>query len=183
MIIRPEGGRLFTSIPCDGDVTVKSLVESSAGAFDEDGNPVPPDELADDPESGFDEVSDAMEAIVSSLLYIISAEDDVEVVYAPPKATRGQRPGKKTNMETVTLLGARMGRAIGQKRYVGTVSDDTPTGRTVAPHIRAAHWAHYWTGKRKGRTDGRYGDELVVRWIPPVPVNEGRGEVTETIHV
>ena len=57
-----------------------------------------------------------------------------------------------------------------------------PTVRMVAPHIRAAHWQHYWTGKRKGRTDGRFGDELVIRWVPPTPVNEGRGAVAETIH-
>ena len=182
VMLRPEGGRLYTSIPCGGSVTVKSLVESAAGTFDEDGNPRPAAEFLDEPEDGYDGVADAMGAIVSSLLYIISAEDDAQIVYAPPKVARGQKPGKKTNPETVTLVGARMGRAIGQARHSSTVSDGQPTGRTVAPHIRAAHWAHYWTGKRKGRTDGRYGDEVVVRWIPPIPVNEDEGEVIETIH-
>lgn len=47
--------------------------------------------------------------------------------------------------------------------------------------VRRAHWQHYWTGKRKGRDDGRFGDELVVRWIPPVFVN-GEGEAVEVVH-
>lgn len=31
--------------------------------------------------------------------------------------------------------------------------------------------------------DGKFGDELVVKWIPPIPVNQGAGEVTETVHL
>lgn len=34
---------------------------------------------------------------------------------------------------------------------------------------------------RKGRDDGRFGDELVVRWIPPVFVN-GDGEAVGVVH-
>ena len=38
----------------------------------------------------------------------------------------------------------------------------TGTGRTVRPHIRRAHWHHYWTGP--GRKS------LEVRWIQPTLV-------------
>lgn len=37
-----------------------------------------------------------------------------------------------------------------------------PTGRTVRPHMRAAHWHTFRTGK--GRT------ERIVHWLPPIPV-------------
>lgn len=186
VMIRPEGGRLYTSIPCDESTTVKSLVDSSAAAFDKNGNRVSQETLADTMKDGYAAAVETMTTIVSSLLYIISAEDDKEVIYAPPKTAKGSKLGKKTNPETVCLLGARMGRAIGEtRRYSdrGKASADS-TGRTVTPHIRAAHWQHYWTGKRKERTDGRYGDNLVIRWIPPINVNDEIGipGPTETIH-
>lgn len=56
-----------------------------------------------------------------------------------------------------------------------------PTGRTVSPHIRRGHWQSFWTGPRKGRTDGRHGDRLVVKWVPPVEVN-GTAPGKETVH-
>lgn len=136
-----------------------------------------------DAEVRFSAGADTLESIaqvVNLLLYIISAEDDAEVVYRPPSGQRGQRPGRRTNTETHRLVGAVMGRAIGAARTVasGTKGDGS---RTVSPHVRRAHWQHFWTGKRKGRDDGRFGDELVVRWIPPVFVN-GDGEAVEVVH-
>lgn len=44
------------------------------------------------------------------------------------------------------------------------------TGRTVRPHVRRAHWHHYWVGE--GRT------RLEVRWIEPTFVlPEGKREI------
>jgi hypothetical protein len=34
----------------------------------------------------------------------------------------------------------------------------------VAPHVRAAHWHHFWKGPRDGAR------ELVLRWLPPILV-------------
>ena len=115
------------------------------------------------------------------LLYVITSEDDAEVTYRPPSGQRGQRPGRRTNPETHHLMGARMGRAIGAARTVALGGPRGDGSRTVSPHVRRAHWQHYWTGKRKGRDDGRFGDELIVRWVPPVFVN-GDGETIEVVH-
>jgi len=49
-------------------------------------------------------------------------------------------------------------------------STATGTGRTVRPHVRRAHWHHYWVGE--GRT------RLEVRWIEPTFVlPEGKREI------
>lgn len=119
------------------------------------------------------------------LLYVISEEEDAEVVYAPPRdsAARGQRAGRRTNPETVSLLGARVGRAIGAARRAGGASAaSSGTGRAVSPHIRCGHWQGFWAGPRKGRVDGRHGDRLVIRWIPPIAVNGG-GKAAEVVHL
>lgn len=49
-------------------------------------------------------------------------------------------------------------------------STATGTGRTVRPHVRRAHWHHYWVGEGQTR--------LEVRWIEPTFVlPEGKREV------
>lgn len=117
---------------------------------------------------------------INCLLYVIYTEDDAEVVHRPPSGRRGDRPGRRSNPETVHVVGARMGRAIGAARIQATGAS-SGTGRTVAPHVRRAHWQHYWVGPRKGRTDGQHGDRLELRWVPPVYVN-GDGEAVEVVH-
>lgn len=122
-------------------------------------------------------------ASLNLLLFVLSAENGAEIVYTPPKTPRGQKVGKRTNTETVRMLGAKIGSAIGAARRVRYAPHQGTGERTVAPHVRRAHWQSFWTGKRKGREDGKFGDELVVKWIPPIPVNQGAGEVTETVHL
>ena len=117
------------------------------------------------------------------LLFVLSAENGAETIYTPPKVSKGQKVGKRTNTETVRMLGAKIGSAIGAARRVGYPSHRGTGERTVAPHVRRAHWQSFWVGRRKGREDGKFGDELVVKWIPPIPVNQGAGEVTETVHM
>lgn len=119
-------------------------------------------------------------AMLNLLLFIISS-DDVEVAYAPPSGKRGQQVGKRSCPDHVKVAGARIGRAIGEARRAYSGNSTHDTGRSVAPHMRRAHWQHFWVGPRKGREDGKHGDELVVRWIPPIAVNGGEDEV-ETVH-
>ncbi len=122
----------------------------------------------------------AVAAMLNLLLFIISS-DDVEVAYAPPSGKRGQKVGKRSCPDHVKVAGARIGRAIGEARRAYPANHAHSTGRTVAPHMRRAHWQHFWVGPRKSREDGKHGDELVVRWIPPIAVNGGEDEV-ETVH-
>ena len=121
-------------------------------------------------------------ATLNLMLFVLSTENGSETVYAPPRESKGQKVGKRTNLETVRLLGAKIGRSIGEARRSGYCSCRGAGDRTVAPHVRRAHWQSFWTGKRKGSDDGKFGDELIVKWIPPIPINEDAEEVIETTH-
>lgn len=121
----------------------------------------------------------AYAAMLNLLLYVIHEEEDVEVVYAPARQGDGRKPGRRSNPETIELVGVRMGRALGAARRVA--GGGSGGGSKKAPHMRRAHWQAFWTGRRKGRTDGMHGDELVLRWIPPIEVNGG-GDSHETVH-
>ena len=54
---------------------------------------------------------------------------------------------------------------------VDTISGVHRRGYKMRPHVRRAHWHHYWTGK--GRTD------LEVRWVEPVFVMSDLGKEPE----
>ena len=45
-----------------------------------------------------------------------------------------------------------------------------------APHVRHAHWHHYWTGARESAERC-----LVLKWIPPVFVGGASADIV-TIH-
>lgn len=129
----------------------------------------------------------SLSSALNLLLFTLSAENDPQVIYAPSRHIAKQKVGAKTNLETVTLLGAKIGHAIGEaKRYERDnrviSNSDSKLSRSMAPHVRIAHWHHYWVGKRKDRSDGQFGDELVLKWIPPIPINIGNGEVIEMVH-
>lgn len=69
---------------------------------------------------------------------------------------------------------------LGAARRAQERGEHATTGRTMPPHVRAAHFTHYWVGPRKGRTDGRPGNRCIVHWIPPIAVHGGGGE--EVVH-
>lgn len=187
VLLGEDGGRIPLTFPVEGERSLREFIERSGAVRLENGELVSDFDLDDAEHArGVVEYVTAMRTIVGSLLFIISKESGAEVIYAPPKTQRNQKPGKRTNMETVTQVGAKLGRAIGAARRASSTSNATasePTGRTAAPHIRRAHWQSFWTGKRKDRTDAKFGDELVVRWIPPIEVNADHGEPAETIHL
>lgn len=63
--------------------------------------------------------------------------------------------------------------------------DRMPKLRELADKADSIHCQlpSYITGKRKGRDDDGFGDELIVKWIPPIPINASAGNVMETIHM
>lgn len=124
---------------------------------------------------------------LGSLLYIISKGADVKTVYVPQK----NRPKKTKQTDcTVHEVGFNVSRHLERVRYVyaqeeanakhdgeGEKSEEGKPRRHVSPHVRRAHWHGYWLGKRDNPTD------LVIKWIAPVIVNGGEGELSGTVHV
>ena len=106
---------------------------------------------------------------VSHLLYIVSDRCEQKVVYRPS----GKANPRKASQSTIHDVGTRLGRSLGQAsvRYVGSGTSGG-SGASVRPHMRAAHWHHYWTGPLS-KPEQR---KLVVRWLEPVFVNVGRSD-------
>lgn len=110
---------------------------------------------------------------VALTLYVCSDEPDM-IDIEPPEELVSKKvlsPG----LPSVKTLGIRIGSALRSHRQA--VSSDTGDGitKSVMPHLRKAHWHRFWTGPRNGER------KLIIRWLPPVPVNAHRGKITTTI--
>lgn len=121
--------------------------------------------------------------IVNSLLYILADNADVKVVHTPSRNPQRKKSAKHkdTSIETVSEVGVRLGTRIREARRLHK-SKATPvaTGRTVRPHIRRGHYAHYWVGRR---WPGHPGDKLIVHYIEPLFVSGMTTDVDEVVHL
>ncbi len=127
----------------------------------------------------------AISRLVSVLLYICSEDSEVEDPRQPgraPSPAVARRVKKRlpsvfaAREATEWRVAWRLGARIRQE----SETDPGPArtqGATIAklagtpkrPHLRRAHWHSFWRGPRAPeRADER---ELVVRWIPPLPIN------------
>jgi hypothetical protein len=94
------------------------------------------------------------------------------------------RPGpslhRKTNAPMMTTtersfdIGFRQGAALRAAEQSARDSASEVTGRTVAPHVRRAHWHHFWVGSRDAADRN-----LVLHWIAPTFVGV-KDECVET---
>ncbi|EKA7659286.1 hypothetical protein OL397_004460 [Salmonella enterica] len=111
------------------------------------------------------QLADMCQPLVSLVLYICSVSADFGHYTAfrpmPKKTKRGLRlfpPDKSTVINT----GERIGSVLRASRQISQNSAPAvPTGRTVQPHVRRAHWHGYWSGTPR---------KLSIRWMHPVLV-------------
>lgn len=108
------------------------------------------------------------------LLYAASEQADISDEIRPDPVL-SQRGSYRGSILSVRDLGIRIGSALRVTRS-STQSSDHPTGRTVTPHLRKAHWHRFWTGPRNGER------KMVIRWLPPIPVNLDKGDIIPTVH-
>lgn len=118
---------------------------------------------------------DLVRHLLSLVLYLCSQEPDL-TRRPPPAPVSYRKPVLRPPQQPVVWpVGLRIGSALraGEQREHGEPGD--PTGRTVRPHIRRAHWHCYWTG---ARSEGKPGERLELRWVAPTAVGAGTPVVT-----
>lgn len=128
------------------------------------------------------------ESLVSLLLYLCSLNAELRdargIKAAPfkPKVKHTKKGERLFPAERQTFweVGYRIGSALGRKLADSERRSAANAGghASPSPHIRRAHWHSFWTGPMKD-PEGR---ELVLKWLPPIPVNiEETEELIPTI--
>lgn len=130
---------------------------------------------SDETEEQHRQVTAAVLAQVLPYLLYLSAENreldgDVSSL---PKVVATKKGRRLFARESPNLLqaGVRIGAAIRAFQEQARVHDDSaPTGSTVVPHLRKAHWHTFWTGPRHDPAKRH----RILRFLPPIPVNVDR---------
>lgn len=109
-------------------------------------------------------------SLINATLYLCQEEPDLSGAPRPrpPRPSRMARL-RKPDKPRVIEVGWRWG--AGLRAYQARQEKDsgnTPTGRTVQPHVRRAHWHLYWTGKGSRKDSSKAVPQL--RWIGAVLV-------------
>lgn len=102
--------------------------------------------------------------IMQLLLYLCSEAPDMPAIQHPRERMRASGAVDAPKEARVWDVGVRIGAAI--RRYNNTPRENTGDGTHASPrpHVRRAHWHHFWAGPLEGTR------ELVLRWLPPIPV-------------
>ena len=125
----------------------------------------------DGPDSG-ERLEQTVQPLIATALYLCSAEPDL--VDPSGRYDKLRKPSAPAAHPVSWELGWRVGAKLRSARS----ADATDSGGSHAkprPHVRAAHWHHYWTGPRTGDR------KLVVRWVHPIVVSGSRSELPTTV--
>lgn len=99
--------------------------------------------------------------VANAVAYLCSKNADIVPSYKP--TVKRANPKKKRSLATWSDVGYRIGADL--RAYKRAKSGRSEwQGGSVRPHMRRAHWHHYWTGPRDGDR------ELELRWIAPTLV-------------
>jgi len=115
-------------------------------------------------------IIDHVSRVVAHLLYLCADEPDMESPPprpTPQKTKKGSRFFPPNKGERIIQVGARFGAMFRRTRAQFTAAEsNAKIGRTMPPHWRKAHWAHFWVGPRKSENRSQ-----IIKWIAPTFVN------------
>ena len=112
---------------------------------------------------------------VQLVLYLCADNIDLPERPQHPLTRFTRAPGQAAPLlePRIWKVGERLGSAF--RKYANEQNREQSTAHgshaSPRPHIRRAHWHHFWTGPKTQK------QKLVLRWLPPVPVNT-TGEYT-----
>lgn len=127
-----------------------------------------------------DDIHDTSDLVPYMQLVIYLCAENIDIPKPPIHPnTRVRMSGQIDVARTpkVWTVGERIGAGIRKYRNEEAQRENQAgTHASPRPHIRRAHWHHFWTGPRDGER------KLVLRWLPPIPVGVEQQDGPVVIH-
>lgn len=138
-------------------------------------------------EEEIEEFKHKVKPLFNLLLYLCSVNAEYFTKRRPRREVLPNGQAKQAKASSYWKMGYRIGATIrayqnGQGLEQYDVLERNHTLHSArehnapSPHVRRAHWHSFWTGPRDGER------ELVVKWLPPIPVNVGMDAMLPTLH-
>lgn len=118
-------------------------------------------------------VFEKVNTMIQMVLYLCAENKDVveaKRLEFNKKNTNVKKKKKRSGQTEAKVqrwdVGTTISREFKQMVYTPKESaHGTGLGGCKAPHMRKAHWHHYWTGSKDNR-------KLIVKWVPPMYINK-----------
>lgn len=129
----------------------------------------------------WDADAELLKHLISVAVYLCCDENDVPRPAPRPDRFVTTKKGRKIcptpNKPQVYECGVRIGAALrwAAEQHKEAAEAGAPTGRTVHPHVRKAHYHHYWKGPRDGERT------LIAHFLPSIQVNFKGAPPTPTL--
>lgn len=160
MILAAQSAQLFPVVLDLGPWPIKKALEKSINTAIASGLPHARPDSKEMPE-----ILNSLRSLVNLTLYMCSDTPDLR-----PGISLQRRPVAKKvkgglrffppDMPNIISVGEKF-----EKEFASvTDSAEHPHG-SPRPHLRRAHWHHFWTGSRKEAQYGNPGQELILRWV------------------
>jgi len=117
--------------------------------------------------------AEATARLLSLVLYLCSEDTDLTRRSVPLANPSPRAMGEQA---VVMSAGFRLGTALRTAAADYARNGGDGTGPRVAPHLRRAHWHHFWAG-----SESRQDRHLRLRWVSPIRVNAGLSEELLTV--
>lgn len=165
-------------------ISGKTLTESLKTTYKEVGCDYKPDDMT--MKEAVNEFMPMVNTMVQMILYLCAENKDVienkriefnkRDTNTKKKKKNKQYTQKKENVKEWNV-GSVVSREFRRSIYIPKDSEHgTGTGSKKSPHMRKAHWHHFWTGTGDNK-------RLVVKWISPMYINKNiKDEPSPTIN-
>jgi len=125
--------------------------------------------------------------ILKLITYICSANSEIETVKVVVPDNTNSNKKKKSKKKTIqqNFIGYKMGNVIRKTKKVYEYEEKTNHSnkihKPISPHMRRAHYHHFWTGKKNDPENRK----LIVKFIPPLyinPTGKDTANIIPTVH-
>lgn len=112
---------------------------------------------------------------ISLIAFVCAENAEMRTTYEPGPEPKS--PAKRRQRSRATWHECGITWTDAYRDYRRAKSASRSLGGSLRPHIRRAHWHHFWRGPRHGQR------ELVCHWIPPTLVKGKLGQQQNQGHV
>lgn len=146
-------------------------------------------EFSEEFEETYRKEREIFQSTIQMILFILSQNVDIVENEENKKARKKYTRSGAKEIPKVLDAGYRVGAEIRNVREINVYKNKTEAneqnldtlpsaaGSKKTPHVRRAHWHHFWIGSEKAGNR-----KLVIRWLPPIAIGSRVQDLSPVVH-
>lgn len=150
-------------------------------------------QFSDEFEKTYRKDREIFQSTIQMILFVLSQNVDIAENKENKEARKKYTRSGANEIPKVLDAGYRVGAEIRRIKEINVYNDEeegiketheqnldilpSAAGSKKTPHIRRAHWHHFWIGSEKAGTR-----KLVIRWLPPIAIGSRPEDLAPVVH-